>query len=144
MDVSTRLNHQSKSLGGDCKVNLHMKMKILAISTSAFHLSFIETLPCQILQGIAPDEQRWAKELPFFSEKGSAVLILVNFEEGNSVKPVFGFIYSFIKIFASFLEEFVFFTTVDGFTIFLLLGYMLIYKFKLYIYNHHIPQSSRS
>ena len=56
---------------------------ILDIYTSEFHFNFIETLPCSILQGIAPEEYKCAKELPFFSEKGSAVLILVNFDDGN-------------------------------------------------------------
>lgn len=48
---------------------------------------------------MAPEEYRWAKELLFFYENGSAVFMLVSLEDGNSVKPVFGFIYSFSRIF---------------------------------------------
>lgn len=63
---------------------------------SEFHLSFMDTLPCSILHGIAPDEYKWANEFPFFSENGSAVLMFMSFAEGNSVKPVFGLSYSFL------------------------------------------------
>jgi hypothetical protein len=46
-------------------------------------------VPCSILQGMAPDEYRCEKLLPFFYAKGSTVLILANLAEGNSVNPVF-------------------------------------------------------
>lgn len=51
--------------------------------TSWFHFNFILTLPCYILQGIAPEEYKWAKELPFFSANGSAVLMFVSLADGN-------------------------------------------------------------
>ena len=49
------------------------------------------TVPCYILQGMAPDEYKWEKLFPFFSAKGSTVLILVSLDEGNCVNPVFLF-----------------------------------------------------
>jgi hypothetical protein len=68
------------------------------------------------LHGIAPEEYKCAKEFPFFYANGSAVLILVNFADGNSVNPVFGFIYYFLITVTPFFgrlgfliaEEFVF------------------------------------
>jgi hypothetical protein len=65
------------------------------IVTLLFHFRRMCTLPCSILQGMAPEEYRCAKELPFFSEKGSTVLMLVSLAVGNSVKPVLGLISSF-------------------------------------------------
>ena len=65
------------------------------MTTFAFHFSFICRVPCQILQGMAPDEQRCAKGFPFFSEKGSTVFMLVNLAVGNYVKPCLGLITSF-------------------------------------------------
>ena len=50
---------------------------------------FMLAVPCSILQGMAPDEYKWEKLLPFFYAKGSTVLILANLAEGNSVNPVF-------------------------------------------------------
>lgn len=57
--------------------------------TLLFHLIFMDAVPCQILHGMAPDEQRCEKEFPFFYAKGSTVLMLANFTEGNYVNPVF-------------------------------------------------------
>lgn len=46
-------------------------------------------VPCSILQGMAPDEYRCEKLLPFFYANGSTVLMLANLADGNSVNPVF-------------------------------------------------------
>ena len=55
----------------------------------AFHFIFILAVPCSILHGIAPEEYKCEKLLPFFYANGSTVLILASLAEGNSVKPVF-------------------------------------------------------
>lgn len=67
------------------RVNLKVKLlkRLLLMLTSEFHLIFIFTLPCYILHGIAPEEYKWEKLLPFFYANGSTVLMLVSFADGN-------------------------------------------------------------
>ena len=90
MDVFLQSIPQNKSLIMDCMVILCLLIKILQeIVTLEFHLIFILDVPCQILHGIAPDEYKCEKLLPFFYANGSTVFILVSFADGNSVKPVF-------------------------------------------------------
>lgn len=81
---------------------LNIYVFLLEISISWFHLSFKLTPEWSTLQGMAPEEYKWQKEFPLFCAKGSAVLMLVNFVDGNSVKPVFGFNSYFFKGFDKF------------------------------------------
>lgn len=74
----------------DCMAILFLLTKILhEIVTLEFHFIFIIDVPCSILHGMAPDEYKCEKLLPFFSAKGSTVFIFVSLAEGNSVNPVF-------------------------------------------------------
>lgn len=50
------------------------------------------------MHGIAPEEYKCEKLFPFFYAKGSTVLMLVSFEDGNWVKPVFLITYSYFLI----------------------------------------------
>lgn len=80
------------------------------MTTSWFHFNRIWTLPCYILQGMAPDEYKCANELPFFYANGSAVFMLASLADGNSVKPTFGLISYFLTIVTPFFGTLYFFT----------------------------------
>lgn len=97
MDVSIQLILKNKSQVMDCMKVLKSINNLHEIVTLAFHFIFIETVPCSILHGIAPDEYKWEKLFPFFYENGSTVFILVNFDDGNCVKPLFLFTYYYLR-----------------------------------------------